>query len=174
MSADNLADEPPRNSADPLAPPDRPPPLARTRAVRAREGQAHATCGDAPSAGLRHGIEQFNRREYFECHETLEGIWNAEPGPVRILYKGILQVGVGCYHLLRQNYRGAVIKLQSGADYLEPFTPRCMGVDITRLVADARRLRAALVTLGPERFAEVDLALLPHVFLDPFADRLSD
>jgi predicted metal-dependent hydrolase len=32
------------------------------------------------------GIEQFNRREYFECHETLELIWNAEPCPIRTLY----------------------------------------------------------------------------------------
>ena len=120
-------------------------------------------CGEAPSPGLLYGIEQFNRREYFECHETLELIWNAEPGPIRILYKGILQVGVGCYHLLRHNYRGATIKLQSGADYLEPFAPRCMGVEVGKLIADARRLRAELVALGSERFEEVDLALLPIV-----------
>lgn len=122
-------------------------------------------CGETPSPRLLRGIEQFNRREYFECHETLELIWNAEPGPIRILYKGILQVGVGCYHLLRHNYRGATIKLQSGADYLEPFTPRCMGVEVGKLIADARRLRADLVALGPERFEEVDLALLPVVRL---------
>jgi predicted metal-dependent hydrolase len=120
-------------------------------------------CGEAPSPELLHGVEQFNQREYFECHETLELIWRAEPGPIRTLYKGILQVGVGCYHLLRHNYRGATIKLQSGADYLEPFAPRCMGVEVGRLIADARRLRAALIALGPERFKEVDLALLPIV-----------
>lgn len=124
-----------------------------------------ACCGEPPSAGLLHGIEQFNRREYFECHETLEAIWSAEPGPIRALYKGILQIGVGCYHLLRNNHRGAMIKLQSGADYLEPFAPRCLGVEVGRLVADARRLRAELVALGPERFHEVDLALLPEVRL---------
>jgi len=35
---------------------------------------------------LLRGIEQFNRREYFERHETLELIWNAEPGPIRTRY----------------------------------------------------------------------------------------
>lgn len=124
-----------------------------------------ARCGEQPSPGLVHAVVQFNRREFFECHETLEAIWNAEPGPIRVLYKGILQVGVGCYHLLRRNYRGALIKLQSGADYLEPFAPRCMGVEVGRLIADARRLRAALVALGPERLLEVDLALIPTVHL---------
>jgi len=122
-------------------------------------------CERQPPPELLRGVEQFNDREYFECHETLELIWRAEPGPIRTLYKGILQVGVGCYHLLRHNYHGATVKLQSGADYLEPFAPRCMGVEVGRLIADARRLRAELVALGPERFEEVDLALLPIVRL---------
>src|SRR5215472_14540236 len=84
-------------------------------------------CAEQPPKGLLDGIEQFNRRDFFEGHETLEAVWNAEPGPIRTLYKGILQVGVGCYHLLRHNYRGATLKLQTGADYLEPYSPRCMG-----------------------------------------------
>jgi len=118
---------------------------------------------EPPPPALLHGIEQFNQRAYFECHETLEGIWNKEPRPIRTLYKGILQVGVGCYHLLRGNYRGAVIKLDSGARYLEPFTPICMQVDVARLITDARALHTSLTQLGPERFREVDLRLLPRV-----------
>ncbi len=124
------------------------------------------TWDEEPPPQLLHGIEQFNRREYFECHETLEGIWIKEPRPIRNLYKGILQVGVGCYHLLRGNYRGAVIKLDSGSRYLEPFAPRCMTVDVARLIADARTLRATLLELGPERIREVDLSFLPIIALD--------
>jgi uncharacterized protein len=134
------------------------------------EEQPRARCGDPPSAELLLAVEQFNQREYFECHETLETIWNAEPGVIRVLYKGILQVGVGCYHLLRRNYRGATLKLQTGADYLGPFAPVCMGVDVARLVAEARALRAALVALGPDHFTAVDLALLPEVHLLPALD----
>jgi hypothetical protein len=149
--------------------PDRHARLIAQRRARQRERLASrpsARCGDPPPASLRRGIEQFNARAYFECHETLEAIWNEEPGPVRTLFKGILQVGVGCYHLLRANYRGATIKLRSGADYLEPFAPRCMGVDVARLIADARRLHAALVALGPEHVLEADLTLLPHVHIE--------
>jgi hypothetical protein len=124
-----------------------------------------ARCGDAPPAGLLIGVAQFNQREYFECHETLEAVWNAEPGPIRVLYKGILQVGVGCYHLLRGNYRGATLKLQTGADYLSAFAPRCMSVEVAPLIAEAQRLRAAIVAAGPERLGAVDLALLPTVRL---------
>jgi predicted metal-dependent hydrolase len=144
-------------------------------------------CNDAPAEALLRGIEQFNRREYFECHETLEALWLAERAEARAalgsatygartaplppdggaycdqLYKGILQVGVGCYHLLRGNYRGAVLKLRAGADYLAPFAPRCMGVEVAALIADAHRLLDAVLALGPERLGEVDLALLPVI-----------
>ena len=139
-------------------------------------------CALPPPAELLLAIEQFNQREFFECHETLEAMWHIERDLARAfararpagerasrpvycddLYKGILQVGVGCYHLLRNNYRGATIKLQSGADYLEPFVPRCMGVEVAQLIAEARRLREVVVALGPERLREVDLSLLPVV-----------
>jgi len=138
--------------------------FAQERMVRS--GKALATCADAPPADLLRGIEQFNAREYFECHEILEQAWNDEPGPVRVLYKGILQVGVGCYHLLRGNYRGAVIKLRTGADYLEAFAPGCMSVNVAQLIGAARQLEALLLELGPERLDEVDLRLLPVIQFD--------
>ena len=128
-------------------------------------GDPRERCDEPPPAGLLRGVEQFNAREYFECHETLEALWNAEPGPTRILYKGILQVGVGCLHLLRGNYRGALIKLQTGADYLEPFRPRCQGVEVSPLIEEARRLRAAVVAAGPDGLGAIDLGLLPRVRL---------
>jgi predicted metal-dependent hydrolase len=129
------------------------------------ELRPRARCAEAPPAGLLQGIAQFNQREYFEAHETLEALWNTEPDPIRVLYKGILQVGVGCYHLLGGNYRGAMLKLQTGADYLSAFAPRCMRVEVAPLIADALGLRAAIVAAGSERLGEVDLALLPIIRL---------
>ena len=127
------------------------------------EEQPRARCGDPPSAELLLAVEQFNQREYFECHETLEALWNHETGTIRVLAKGILQVGVGCYHLLRGNHRGALLKLASAADYLEPFAPRCRRVEVAQLIADARRLHAEVVALGPERLGEIDHSLLPII-----------
>lgn len=145
---------------------------------------AIARCAEAPSAELLRAVTQFNQREYFECHETLEAIWHIERDAARAharaagsaevsasiiycddLYKGVLQVGVGCYHLLRNNYRGATMKLQSGASYLVPYAPQCMGIEVARLIADAQTLLAAVVALGPTRFTEFDRALLPLVHL---------
>ena len=142
-----------------------PPRFYNRREPPGPELRPRARCGEPPPAGLLRGVEQFNQREYFEAHETLEALWNAEPEPIRVLYKGILQVGVGCYHLLGGNYRGATLKLQTGADYLTAFAPRCMSVEVAALIGDAQRLRAAIVVAGPERLAGVDRALLPIIRL---------
>jgi hypothetical protein len=40
-----------------------------------------------------------------------------------------------------------------------------MTVQVAQLIADARSLHGALVTLGPDHFTEVDLTLLPQVRL---------
>ncbi|HEX9038409.1 MAG TPA: DUF309 domain-containing protein [Ktedonobacterales bacterium] len=140
-----------------------PQPYYNRRVAPGPELHPRARCHEAPPDGLLSGIEQFNRREYFEAHETLEALWNAEPDVCRVLYKGILQVGVGCYHMLRGNWRGATLKLRSGADYLEPFAPRCMDVEVGRLITDARTLLEAVMVAGPEGLAAVNRGLLPII-----------
>ena len=58
---------------------------------------------ESPPKLLLEGIAQFNRGDYWECHETLEALWRREARPLRDLYQGILQVGVACYHIRRGN-----------------------------------------------------------------------
>lgn len=114
--------------------------------------------------GLFKGIQQFNRQEFFECHETLEEIWIAEPGEVRRLYQGILQVGVGFYHTLkRKNYRGATTLLQGGINYLRPFAPVYFGIDVEGLIQGAQRALEHIQALGPERIAEFDTGYIPQI-----------
>jgi hypothetical protein len=124
-----------------------------------------ARCGEAPPVGLLAGIAQFNAGEYWECHETLEDLWRVEPDHIRYLYQGVLQVGVGFYHLRRGNWRGAVNKLRSGLAYLAPSAPACMGVDVARLSAEAGAILAELDLLGPARLGEYDASSLPTVHL---------
>jgi len=111
---------------------------------------------------LRQGIEEFNRGEFFEQHETLELEWIEEADPVRYLYQGILQVGVGFEHLRRGNAPGARRLWRRGIGYLEPFRGGCMSVDVDRLIADTERCLTELdcVRDAPGRF---DRSLIPRV-----------
>ena len=128
-----------------------------------------ATCKSPLPDKVLEGIRLFNAREFFEQHEALEEAWLREPGPVRDLYRGILQIGVGFYHLERQNFRGARNLLTYGMDRLAPFEPSCRGVDVRGLRAAALRCREELERLGRERIAEFDTSLIPEVRVDEAA-----
>lgn len=138
----------------------RPPPIIRKEPPR-----RSARCDETPPADLLMGIAQFNAGEFWACHETLEDLWRPEPDHVRYLYQGILQIGVGFYHLRRGNWRGAVNKLRSGIGYLAPSAPVCLGVDVARLRAEAGAVLAALDALGSARIGEYDARVLPTVRL---------
>jgi predicted metal-dependent hydrolase len=112
---------------------------------------------------LRVGVHLFNAGEFFECHEVLEDLWRDEPGPMRELYQGILQVGVGFYHLGRGNYRGAVNLLGYGIARLERVPHDAHGLDVRALLVQAARCRERLVELGPNRLDGFDDATIPKV-----------
>ena len=120
-------------------------------------------CDEPAPALLREGIEQFNRGEYFEQHETLEILWRDERRGIRRLYQGILQIGVAFHHVRRGNHHGAVYMLTRGSMYLRPFAPVCQGVDVAALLAEAARALEAVETLGPGRLQEFDWTLVPRV-----------
>jgi predicted metal-dependent hydrolase len=121
------------------------------------------TCADPPPPELRRAVAQFNRGEFFECHETLEALWLVEAEPLRRLYQGILQVGVAFHHLRRGNYRGTTRLLTSGRAYLAPFAPTCLGVDVAALLRDAAICHAQALALGPDRLAAFDQRLVPRI-----------
>lgn len=121
------------------------------------------SCGEAPPELLYVGLEQFNRGEYFEQHESLEEIWLADPRPIRRLYQGILKVGVGFYKLRLGNYRGTVNHINGGIAYLQRFDDCCLGVDVARLIREASEVCDHVMELGPDRLGEFDLSTLPKV-----------
>lgn len=139
------------------------PRLSRTLRELAATDSYRERCGDSPPPLLLKGIHEFNAREFFDCHETLEELWRAEEGLIRYLYQGILHVGVGYYHWQRGNHHGALTKLGTGIQLLEFYLPRCQGVELGPLVQTARAAREALLALGKERMAELDAALMPRI-----------
>jgi uncharacterized protein len=115
-----------------------------------------------PDLALR-GIEEFNRGEFYECHEYLEEAWMQEPRRVRFLYQGILQVGVGFYHLQNSNWRGATGLLRNGTQRLREFEPETLGIDVAGLVRESERCLRELEALGRERVREFDASKIPTV-----------
>jgi len=88
---------------------------------------------DELEAEFLKGIEEFNRQEFFECHETLEALWNKQPEPERQFTQGIIQIAVGYYHLLRGNHTGAIKLFTRGLKRITPFCPLYLGIDTNSL-----------------------------------------
>ncbi|MCG3209985.1 MAG: hypothetical protein FOGNACKC_03614 [Anaerolineae bacterium] len=125
-------------------------------------------CGQPAPDKVRRGIELFNRGAYFECHEIIELAWNEEPGPARLLYQAILQIGVACHHAQNKNWPGAMKVLDRGVAKLRHFAPACMGINVNKLLADAAAIRQELLRLGPDWPGEFDPGLWPTIETDFF------
>jgi uncharacterized protein len=119
-------------------------------------------CSERLPEGVIRGLEEFNAGQFFEQHETLELVWRAELRPIRDLYRGILQIGVGCLQIERGNAAGAVKMIDRATRWLQPFRPVCQTIDVDRLLDDASRLRVEIKRAG-DRSESVNRALFPQI-----------
>jgi uncharacterized protein len=120
-------------------------------------------CQDKLSPLAVQGLEEFNRGEYFEAHETLEEAWNEDTSAGKELYRGILQVAVAYLQIERGNYNGALKMFLRMRQWLDPLPDRCRGVEVASLRMDARAAHQALLALGPERISIFDKGLMKPV-----------
>lgn len=128
-----------------------------------RMAQLDCECQEAlPPRGVE-GLAKFNVGEYYAQHDLFEAQWVETSGPVRDLYRAILQVGVAYYQLERGNYRGALKMLQRSVQWLVILPDICQGVNIQKLREDSFRVRAELERLGETRFHEFDKSLMRGV-----------
>lgn len=87
---------------------------------------------------LRRGIDHFNRREFFECHEVLEEVWLAEEPQEKPFYQGLIQAASAFHHYQRGNLRGARSLLRRGAEKLKGYPAVYLGVAVSGLLEDLR------------------------------------
>jgi predicted metal-dependent hydrolase len=126
---------------------------------------ARAAAQGELSKKARHGIELFNRGEYFESHEELEHAWNDEPGAGKELYRAILQIAVAYLQIQRRNYNGAIKMFLRARQWIDPLPDVCRGVDIAGLRSDAADARATLEALGAEGIDRFDLTSLKPIVI---------
>lgn len=100
----------------------------------------------------------FNRdRDYFECHEVLEELWLAKQRDP--LYKALLQVAVGLYHLRNQNVRGGIIMLRGASVKLEEYPEVTLGINLAKLVNDVKDYIRGLESYEQDPFPYYDLTI---------------
>ncbi len=143
------------------------PPEAQSGDVRDHKYRLIETdrCTDPPPPALIQAVQEFNASEYFQCHETLEHAWLHEPGYIRVLWQGIIQVSVACLHITRGNGEGARKIWSAALLNLAPFPDRCHGVDVTLLRAQTDVCLQTILRLGDDGATQFDRALFPTIDL---------
>jgi hypothetical protein len=111
-----------------------------------------------------HGLDLLNRGEYFEAHEVIEAAWRAEPGKIRRLYQGILQVAVVYYHITHGNYTGARKVVRRAISNLATFIDY-ESIDVPEIIDNLNIIDARLEMSGSLKGGEFNPTLLRPVRL---------
>jgi predicted metal-dependent hydrolase len=91
------------------------------------------TLDPAVVLGIQKGVAEFNSGKFFECHDTLEEIWQGTRGPARDFFQGLIQISVGFYHLRNGNLRGGQSQLEKGLKALQRYGDRYAGMELENL-----------------------------------------
>jgi 8-oxo-dGTP pyrophosphatase MutT (NUDIX family) len=91
--------------------------------------------------GLRLGLAQIERGEYFEAHESLEDVWRAAEPAEKDFFQGLVHVAVAWYQAGRGNRVGCERQLEKAARRLTPYAPDHRGVGVAYLLQSVEQAR---------------------------------
>ena len=94
------------------------------------------------------GVELFNDREFFACHDVLEELWTDCLGSERMFYQGLIHAAVSLFHFEEGNLGGARKMHDSTRRYLEPYAPEFMGLDLQSFLRDYQTCFQPLLDAG--------------------------
>jgi predicted metal-dependent hydrolase len=114
------------------------------------------------------GIAHFNVCDFFEAHEAWEELWTEYQGPSRKFYQGLIQAAVALHHFGNGNIRGSRKLYYSTRNYLEPYRPVHIGLDLEKFLQQFEQCFAE-VTASQEDFPQIEIVadLIPEIHLDP-------
>ncbi len=120
-------------------------------------------CAEPLPPLAQEAVRLFNAGDYYRQHDLFEEQWMEETGPVRELYRAVLQVGVAYYHITQGNHLGALKMLRRSVQWFALLPDICQGIDVRQLRADAGRVREALEMMDPADIDSFDRSLFRPV-----------
>ena len=94
------------------------------------------------------GIRLFNAEEFFDCHDVLEELWAETLGSEKKFYQGMIQASVALFHFGNENLGGARKLYESARRNLDPYAPFCLGLDLSKFLADMQHCFQELLEAG--------------------------
>ena len=82
------------------------------------------------------GVLFFNDSDFFSAHDSFEDIWMGAETDEKLFFQGLVQISVGCYHLVCGNLKGAKSQLTKGIEKLDNYQPEFYSVNLEKLVKE--------------------------------------
>lgn len=114
-------------------------------------------------AGIIEGIKLFNHRQFHPAHDAIEPVWLAEKRGIRLLYAGILQIGIAYHFIEHQGYAQALRMFGHGRAKLVHFFPNMLSIGVEDLYQKATASFYKLKSLGPNNISHVPPDLFPTI-----------
>ena len=111
------------------------------------------------------GVNEFNRRRFFEAHEVWEDLWHGYREDDRPFLQGLIQIAAGCYHLQSDNLNGAFSLIGKGVLKLERYGDGHAGVELEILRHRCQGLLDALAVRQLGGDAEINDESIPRIAL---------
>lgn len=108
-------------------------------------------------------LKLFNAEAFWESHEVLETPWRENRSA---FYQGLIIFASAFVHAQRGNPNGVRKQLLKAVDYLTPYAPHYMGLDISGVLKHAQRC-LEIVRQQPHLSGQALTAAVPRMRLVP-------
>lgn len=83
---------------------------------------------------IKQGVELFNDADFFAAHDFFETLWVESNRDDRLFFQGLVQISVGCYHLICGNLKGARNQFIKGTNKLKKYSPAYYNLELEKLL----------------------------------------
>ena len=110
------------------------------------------------------GVQLFNEKRFFECHEIWEHLWMNESDADRAqVLKGLLQAAIAIHHFRRNNFEGARKLYEGQRRILAPYLPSALGLDLATFARAMEDCCVVLTTIQPGDAPRIDPNKIPEL-----------
>ncbi len=112
---------------------------------------------------LLEGIRLFNEGDFFSAHDFFEELWTESERAEKLFMQGLVQISVGCYHLICGNFNGAYSQLLKGKIKLKNYLPSYKDIDVKSLLNDIELLLNDIENFLSNSKLKIDVNKIPRI-----------
>jgi predicted metal-dependent hydrolase len=89
---------------------------------------------------IKEGVRLFNDSDFFAAHNFFEDLWMEANKDDKFFYQGLVQISVGCFHMICGNLSGAKSQISKGINKLLDFIPEYNKLELTILISNFEKI----------------------------------